>query len=266
MSPSGRPRIPRQVAAFALALAPAVATSTALAQETDSQVEGQQDPSAIRSPDPADNPGFRPPRGPTRPDQDAGPVAGPDAPTNDAEGDPVDEGQAPPPQSLAAPTPTPRAPTPPATTPAPPRAPAAPPPLTAAPAPTPVQPLATSPPPRPRVPVLTAIEYLRASRPAPSPPSGDRPSQARSLSAPVAATRSGPVHPAAGERATVAGGSYRVRPGDSLWTIAERVAGPGASQATIARLVDRIWQANRSRIGTGDPDLLAPGTVIRLSR
>jgi LysM repeat protein len=63
-----------------------------------------------------------------------------------------------------------------------------------------------------------------------------------------------------GLRLVLAGGAarvsarYRVRPGDSLWSIAHRKLGAG----------DR-WQAlyarNRDRIGS-DPDLIRPGTVL----
>jgi nucleoid-associated protein YgaU len=55
-----------------------------------------------------------------------------------------------------------------------------------------------------------------------------------------------------------------VRPGDSLWSIAGDLAGPDASPATIARLVNRLWELNADRIGTGDPDLVMVGTVLRL--
>jgi LysM domain len=57
---------------------------------------------------------------------------------------------------------------------------------------------------------------------------------------------------------------YLVEPGDSLWTIAKRLVGPGASPAQIAREVDRLWSLNEARIATGDPDLLLVGTQLRL--
>lgn len=59
--------------------------------------------------------------------------------------------------------------------------------------------------------------------------------------------------------------SYVVRPGDSLWAIAERQLGSGAEDAAIARRLVRIWNANEARIGTGDPNLIYPGTKLRLS-
>jgi Tfp pilus assembly protein FimV len=55
-----------------------------------------------------------------------------------------------------------------------------------------------------------------------------------------------------------------VQPGDSLWSIAKQLVGPNATAGRIAREVDRLWTLNRSRIATGDPDLLLVGTRLRL--
>jgi nucleoid-associated protein YgaU len=52
-----------------------------------------------------------------------------------------------------------------------------------------------------------------------------------------------------------------VRRGDTLWAIAERHLGPGASAADIAEQWPRWWQANRARIGD-DPNRLLPGQVL----
>jgi hypothetical protein len=57
---------------------------------------------------------------------------------------------------------------------------------------------------------------------------------------------------------------YVVQPGDSLWSIAKRLLGGNASAGRIAREVDRLWTLNRSRIATGDPDLLMVGTRLEL--
>ena len=55
-----------------------------------------------------------------------------------------------------------------------------------------------------------------------------------------------------------------VEPGESLWSIATRLLGPDASPGRIAREVDRLWELNSDRIGTGDPDVLMVGAKLRL--
>ena len=40
--------------------------------------------------------------------------------------------------------------------------------------------------------------------------------------------------------------------------------GASASPARIAGEVHRLWQLNRERIATGNPDLLMVGTILRL--
>ncbi len=59
-------------------------------------------------------------------------------------------------------------------------------------------------------------------------------------------------------------GTHTVQPGESLWLIASDVLGGDASPARVAREVHRLWQLNRDRIGTGDPDLLMVGTRLEL--
>ena len=56
-------------------------------------------------------------------------------------------------------------------------------------------------------------------------------------------------------------GGYRVRPGDSLWTILRR-RHPGATDARIARLLPTWYAANKDVVGP-DPDQLAPGQLLR---
>lgn len=58
--------------------------------------------------------------------------------------------------------------------------------------------------------------------------------------------------------------SYVVRPGDCLSHIAAGVLSPGADALEIEEEVERLWRLNEDRIGTGDPDLIYPGTVLRL--
>jgi nucleoid-associated protein YgaU len=62
----------------------------------------------------------------------------------------------------------------------------------------------------------------------------------------------------------ISGPSYTVRAGDSLWSIARRLLGAEASAGRIAREVNRLWQLNEDRIGTGNPSLIHVGTVLRL--
>ena len=58
--------------------------------------------------------------------------------------------------------------------------------------------------------------------------------------------------------------SHTVRPGESLWSIAEDLLDSGASATRIAAEVARLWELNRDRIPSGDPDLIAVGQQLRL--
>ncbi len=60
------------------------------------------------------------------------------------------------------------------------------------------------------------------------------------------------------------GGTYQIRHGDCLWTIARRVVGQGAGNEAVYREASAIWNANARRIGTGDPNLIYPGTMLHL--
>ena len=74
--------------------------------------------------------------------------------------------------------------------------------------------------------------------------------------------------PASDEPATPAtntgGPTHVVKPGDTLWSIAEGVLGKDAGSAAVAREVHKLWQLNAARIGTGSPDLIVPGQVLLL--
>ena len=59
-------------------------------------------------------------------------------------------------------------------------------------------------------------------------------------------------------------GSYVVRPGDCLWHIAAAVLPTGSDTQAIEDKVAELWRLNEDRIGTGDPNLIYPGTVLRL--
>lgn len=56
-----------------------------------------------------------------------------------------------------------------------------------------------------------------------------------------------------------------VASGESLWSIAAKRLGPGASAAEIAREVNRIWNLNASSIRSGQPDLIMVGERLRMS-
>jgi hypothetical protein len=59
-------------------------------------------------------------------------------------------------------------------------------------------------------------------------------------------------------------GSYVVRPGDCLWHIAAAVLPARSDTQAIGGKVAELWRLNEDRIGTGDPNLIYPGTVLRL--
>jgi hypothetical protein len=69
--------------------------------------------------------------------------------------------------------------------------------------------------------------------------------------------------PVVEHRATTSG-AVMVHSGDSLWAIARRLVGADASNAAVERKLVAIWDLNASRIGTGDPNLIFPGTRLRL--
>jgi LysM domain len=58
--------------------------------------------------------------------------------------------------------------------------------------------------------------------------------------------------------------AHVVAPGESLWSIAADLLGDDASVAQTAREVNRLWELNSDRIGTGNPDLLMAGTRLAL--
>lgn len=145
-----------------------------------------------------------------------------------------------------------------------------------APSPPPVEPIENEP----------LVAPPQESAPAPSQDSGnggqvEAPSPETVVEAPAPVAPVEPQAPAPEEPAPVAvapdpassgGGpglspassSYTVRPGDCLWSIAERLLPNGASNAEVESEVARLWRLNADRIGTGDPSLILTGTVLRL--
>ncbi len=59
--------------------------------------------------------------------------------------------------------------------------------------------------------------------------------------------------------------THTVVAGDSLWAIVAARSGPGTSPAQVDRGWRALYAANRLRIGA-DPDLIHPGTMLRLPR
>jgi nucleoid-associated protein YgaU len=70
--------------------------------------------------------------------------------------------------------------------------------------------------------------------------------------------------PVAQHSTVAATGSLVVRSGDSLWAIARRLVGPHAANDAVEHKLVAIWNLNSHRIGTGDPNLIFPGTHLRL--
>jgi pilus assembly protein FimV len=100
------------------------------------------------------------------------------------------------------------------------------------------------------------------SNPAPKPVVPAPVVEASAPSAPVETVAISQPAPPADD--PLAGRSYTVQPGDSLWFIARRLLGADASNGQLAREVNRLWRLNEERIGTGDPSLLHIGTELRL--
>jgi hypothetical protein len=61
-------------------------------------------------------------------------------------------------------------------------------------------------------------------------------------------------------------GTVVVTPGDSLWKIAAAQTAPGAGNRAIYAEVIRIWNVNARRIGTGDPNMIFPGTRLTIPK
>jgi hypothetical protein len=67
-----------------------------------------------------------------------------------------------------------------------------------------------------------------------------------------------------GAGAGSSGRTHVVKPGQSLWVIAQDLVARRASVAQIAFEVGRLWRLNAARIGTGNPDLIFAGQELRL--
>jgi hypothetical protein len=94
------------------------------------------------------------------------------------------------------------------------------------------------------------------------PPAAPAPARAKVSATRVAAVAQAPARPS--RPARPGDESHVVQSGESLWSIAADLLGDDASPARIAREVNRLWEANRDRIGTGNRDLVMAGTRLEL--
>jgi LysM domain len=207
---------------------------------------GDVPPPAANEPDDPDDPVTDPPAaatGPPAADVPNSPAAGPsDSPDSEppppAEDDPAPVGADPPP-----PVPSP-------------------PPVSATPTISSSGASPTDSPERP-LPLAHTIQAVSTHKPSPViAPQGSSLSAPPTARAAVPAPRNSFV--AANSPARYGDRFHVVQPGESLWSIARDHLGRGASTAQIAHEVERLWQFNRARIGTGDPDLLIVGTKLAL--
>ena len=73
-----------------------------------------------------------------------------------------------------------------------------------------------------------------------------------------------PASRPAQDQPQLASRTHVVKAGESLWSIAQGELGQRATPASVARLVNQLWELNLERIGTGDPNLIMVGTQLRL--
>jgi hypothetical protein len=100
------------------------------------------------------------------------------------------------------------------------------------------------------------VPAVVSTGPPPAPPSSEQTPAPR----PVATT----IDRDGGGRSLADRDSHTVRPGECLWSIAEALLPAGAGNREITQEVQRLWQLNASRIGTGDPNMLPVGVELRL--
>ena len=95
--------------------------------------------------------------------------------------------------------------------------------------------------------------------PAPEPPPATAPARVPSPPAPTVPVQRSADGPSAD------GVTYTVRPGDALWPIARRQLAPDSSDHEVASKVEDLEALNvDARIGSGNPDVIAPGEELRL--
>ena len=255
-----------------LALA-AVAPAASIAAEPDTSQEGGSAPEQVVDPD-SDSPSFDP-GGDTELPFDTGPA--PTSPEDSPDLAPLESEPLDDPEGRAAPFAEPQTPAPtgpedaPAMPPQAPPAPSAPnvptePPPTAPSAPVaiPRQSLSAEPGSRAksRRQTWTAVASVDRSQSVPA-ETTDESEPAAIVNAPGAPAAAQPVAARPSKLETNAR-IHTVRPGESLWSIARGLLGPDASAMRIAAEVARLWELNRDRIPSGDPDLIAVGQQLKL--
>jgi hypothetical protein len=277
------------LAAGVLTLSTVGPTVTVAAGQTQEE-QGAATPAPPGNQDTADDPDFDPGGDSTQlPDtpQPAQQVQAPAAasngasvpvdqePRSDADAPIVDGGDGAPDDAATPAAPAAVAPTPAAATPSASPAPASPAPTT-----TP-EPTSTPAPSATPAPTATPTPTVRNSSPRREPRhthrqrTAHRPVAEAPPAQPAAAPRTTSAEPVKAVSATTraAGASVAVQPGDrthvvrsgeSLWSIASELIGGKGSPAAIARTVNRLWELNHARIGTGNPNLVMPGTELVL--
>lgn len=122
----------------------------------------------------------------------------------------------------------------------------------------------------------TPITMVLLDRPLELPPSTTIPSAPTTTLEPTTTTVTAPPAPDSPAPADVAppdpvatdGLTWRVAPGDNLWSIARRVlqgaSGEDPSAAEIAPYWRTLIAANRATLRSGDPNLIFPGEVLTL--
>jgi nucleoid-associated protein YgaU len=105
------------------------------------------------------------------------------------------------------------------------------------------------------------LPHALAGLPLPDRPSGAAPAPAAE---PAPAPAAAPA-PAPAPAPTPSPRTHTVAVGESLWGIAADRLPPGAPSTRVDRAWRDLYDANRFRLGD-DPDLIRPGTVLRLPR